>query len=219
MTTLNAMREGSFEGVGGLAVVTREWLPAGKPHAVVVISYGSDAGSGPSAWAAEQFVSKGLAVYTLDHRGRDNVDASVADVAILIGMVKAREPGLPVFLLGHRAGGAIACRYALEHRDEITGLICESFAPEIPAREKEFPGITLPVLILQGTEDTTAESSGGKHLYEKAGSTDKMMKRYEGRHRDLLSDVGQQQVMTDIQNWIDAHLGSNAPRGSRELRA
>ena len=48
-------------------------------------------------------------------------------------MVKAREPGLPVFLLGHSAGGVIACIYALEHQDEIDGLICESFAHEVPA--------------------------------------------------------------------------------------
>jgi alpha-beta hydrolase superfamily lysophospholipase len=38
-----------------------------------------------------------------------------------------------VFLLGHSAGGVIACVYALEHQDQIDGLICESFAHEIPA--------------------------------------------------------------------------------------
>ncbi len=56
-------------------------------------------------------------------------------------MVKAREPGLPMFLLGHRAGGVIACGYTLEHQDQIAGLICEDFAYQVPA-----PDIALKLL-------------------------------------------------------------------------
>ena len=55
--------------------------------------------------------------------------------------MKTREPGLPVFLLGHSAGGVVACVYALENQDELTGLICESFAYQVPA-----PDIALAVL-------------------------------------------------------------------------
>jgi len=64
------MTEGSFKGVDGIKIFTREWQPAGKPHAVVVISHGFNAHSGQYEWVAQQFVSKGLAVYALDHRGR-----------------------------------------------------------------------------------------------------------------------------------------------------
>jgi alpha-beta hydrolase superfamily lysophospholipase len=282
------MTEGSFEGVGGLKIFTREWLPAGKPHAVVVISHGFNSHSGRYAWVAEQFVSKGLAVYALDHRGRgrsegercfvEKIDDYADDLATFIGMVRVREPGLPVFLLGHSAGGVVACLYALEHQSEITGLICESFAHEVPAPDfalavveglshiaphaqalklknedfsrdpqvvaamnadplianevqptltvaalvraderlkKDFSRITLPVLILHGTSDRAAKPSGSRRFYEKAASTDKMLKLYEGHYHDLLADVGKQQVMADIQNWIDAHLGTNAPRASR----
>ena len=64
------MTEGSFKGIDGIKIFTREWQPAGKPHAVVVISHGFNAHSGQYEWVAQQFVSKGLAVYALDHRGR-----------------------------------------------------------------------------------------------------------------------------------------------------
>ena len=37
----NPMTEGSFEGVEGVKIFTREWQPASKPHGVVVISHGS----------------------------------------------------------------------------------------------------------------------------------------------------------------------------------
>jgi alpha-beta hydrolase superfamily lysophospholipase len=43
-------------------------------------------------------------------------------------LVNAREPGLPVFLLGHIAGGVVSCVYTLEHQAKPAGLICESFA-------------------------------------------------------------------------------------------
>ena len=84
--------------------------------------------------------------------------------------------------------------------------------------KKEFPRITLPVLILHGTADKATKPSGSQHFYEKAGSTDKTLKLYEGHFHDLLTDIGKQQVMADIQAWIDAHLGTNIPRAGRELR-
>jgi alpha-beta hydrolase superfamily lysophospholipase len=40
---------------------------------------------------------------------------------------------LPVYLLGHSAGGVVSCLYAIEHQEELAGLICESFAFKIPA--------------------------------------------------------------------------------------
>ena len=145
------MTEGSFEGVDGIKIFTREWRPAGKPHAVVVISHGFNAHSGQYEWVAQQFVSKGLAVYALDHRGRGRSEGErffvkkfsdyTTDLATFIDRVKAREPGLPVFLLGHSAGGVIACGYTLEHQAEIAGLICEDFAYQVPA-----PDIALSIL-------------------------------------------------------------------------
>jgi alpha-beta hydrolase superfamily lysophospholipase len=38
-----------------------------------------------------------------------------------------------VILLGHSAGGVVACLYTLDHPGTVVGLICESFAHEIPA--------------------------------------------------------------------------------------
>jgi acylglycerol lipase len=36
-------------------------------------------------------------------------------------------------MLGHSAGGVVACLYTLDHQGELAGLICESFAHELPA--------------------------------------------------------------------------------------
>jgi alpha-beta hydrolase superfamily lysophospholipase len=65
----------------------------------------------------------------------------VDDVATFVALTTARDPGLPVFLLGHSAGGVVSCMYALEHQQELAGLICESFAFQVPA-----PDVALAVL-------------------------------------------------------------------------
>jgi len=146
------MDQGSFEGVGGLKIFTRSWHPAdGKPRAIVVIVPGFNSHSGYYQWVAEQFVASGLAVYALDLRGRGQSDGErfyvekfadyVNDVTTFVTMAKADHPGLSVFLLGHSAGGVVSCIYTLEHQAEINGLICESFAHEVPA-----PDFALAVL-------------------------------------------------------------------------
>jgi acylglycerol lipase len=291
MTTFERMTEGSFEGVGGIKIFTRAWQPAGKPHGVVVISHGLNAHSGHYEWAAQQFVSRGLAVYAMDHRGRGRSEGErffvkrfadwTNDLATFIDTVKTREPGLPVFLLGHSAGGVIACSYTLEHQEELAGLICEDFAYRVPvpgaalailkwisrlaprahvfklknedfsrdlgvvaalnadpliagesqpsetiaqlvradqALKKAFQQITLPILILHGTADKVTKPSGSREFYEKAGSKDKTLKLYEGHVHDLLADLGKEQVMADIQAWIDARIATDVAPGRRELR-
>ena len=76
----------------------------------------------------------------------------------------------------------------------------------------------MPLLILHGTADKVTKPSGSKEFYEQAGSTDKMLKLYEGHFHDLLADIGKEKVMGDIQAWIDDHLGTTIPPGRRELR-
>ena len=74
--------------------------------------------------------------------------------------------------------------------------------------KKEFPLITLPLLILHGTADKATKPSGSQRFFDMAGSIDKTLKLYEGHFHDLLNDVGKEQVMADIENWIDTHLSA-----------
>ena len=130
-------------GASGLSIFFRSLRPKEKPRAVVIIVPGFNAHSGYYAWVAEQFVATGLAVYAVDLRGRGNSDGErfyvanfddyVSDVEAVAKMAKSREPGLPMFILGHSAGGVVSCLYTLDHQAELAGLICESFAYELPA--------------------------------------------------------------------------------------
>jgi alpha-beta hydrolase superfamily lysophospholipase len=127
----------------GLNIFFRFWQPAGPARGIVVMCHGVNAHGGQYAWAARQFADRGFVVHALDLRGRGNsdgerflvrhIDEYVGDLAAVIRTAKLRNPGLPVYLLGHSAGGVVSCIYAVDHQVELAGLICESFAFQVPA--------------------------------------------------------------------------------------
>jgi alpha-beta hydrolase superfamily lysophospholipase len=269
------MDEKTIEGAGGVKIFTRSWRPESKARGAVVLVHGLKSHSGFYEWPAMQLAQRGFAVHALDLRGHGKSDGErlyiekfadcVDDVAKLVAAAKSADPGLPVFVLGHSAGGVIACLYALDHQKDIAGLISESFAHELPAPDfalsvlkgishiaphahvlnlkdedfsrdpafvarmksdplmphmaypsqtvaelvraderlkKEFSRITLPVLILHGTADKAAKPSGSQHFYDSVGATDKTLKLYDGHFHDLLNDVGREQVMADVTEWL-----------------
>ena len=139
----NLPTEERFEGKGGLKIAYRSWKPVGAAKAAVLIVPGFNSHSGYYGWTAAQLAAQGLAIYAIDLRGRgvsdgerfyvDTIDDYVGDVDGLMKIVKTRQPGLKVFVLGHSAGGVTACIYTLDHQSEVAGLISESFAYQTPA--------------------------------------------------------------------------------------
>jgi len=72
----------------------------------------------------------------------------------------------------------------------------------------EFPSITLPLLVLHGTADKAAKAGGSQIFYDSAGSTDKTIELYQGHYHDLLNDIGHEEVLGDIIEWIEAHVSA-----------
>jgi acylglycerol lipase len=278
MTVTSPAIEEYLDGTGG-RIFTRHWEPDGEPKASLVICHGVNSHGGQYVAAGEEFASRGYAVTALDLRGRgksdgerfyiESIDEYVADVSVAIEHARGKHPHLPLYLLGHSAGGVTSTTYALDHQDRIDGLICESFAfrvfppnfalkllegashvlphahvlrlkmedfsrdPEWVAQlnadpltldevqpvatvaafaragerfEREFGKITLPVLILHGTEDKATRPDGSEQFFNETGSSDKTLKIYEGYYHDLLADLGKEQVFEDIDGWISERL-------------
>lgn len=137
------MTESTFRNSDGMNIFTRSWLPEGTARGVVAMIHGFNSHSGYYQWVAQQLVADGLAAYALDLRGRGKSDGErfyvtsfrdyVKDVTEFIDRARQQHTGLPLFVLGHSAGGVVSCMYTLEHQDELAGLICESFAFQVPA--------------------------------------------------------------------------------------
>jgi alpha-beta hydrolase superfamily lysophospholipase len=135
------MNEEKLEGVGGVKIFVRSWRPSGTPRGIMILIHGFNAHGGYMEWQGEQFAADGFAVYALDLRGRGKSEGErfyvekfsdyLEDVDRLIRIAKSRNSGLPVYVLGHSAGGVIAASYVFEHQNEIDGLICVSFALDV----------------------------------------------------------------------------------------
>lgn len=140
---MSVKNEETIKNVDGQSIFFRSWRPEQDARATLIIIPGFNAHSAYYDWVAERFVADGLSVYAIDLRGRGKSEGErfyveafedyVGDVEALKTIVDAREPGKPVIMLGHSAGGVVACLYALDHPFQLTGLISESFAHELPA--------------------------------------------------------------------------------------
>jgi acylglycerol lipase len=121
---------------GGPQLFGRSW-PAGRAaRASVLIVHGLAEHSGRYAATAAALGSAGFAVHAVDYRGHgrseggrvhvDTVDDYVEDVRAAMEEVGRRNPGLPLFLLGHSQGGLIVLKLALEDPTGLAGLVVTS---------------------------------------------------------------------------------------------
>ena len=68
---------------------------------------------------------------------------------------------------------------------------------------------TLPLLVLQGSDDRITEPEGSRRLFENAASTDSALKMYQGLYHEILNEPEREQVLQDIVDWLDAHVRSS----------
>ncbi len=136
-------REMEFPGCGDTSLYGQAWLPDGAARAVIVISHGLGEHGGRYVPLASQLVEKGFAVHALDHRGhgrsggpRANIerfDYVVSDLGSFLGRAQRLHPGLPVILLGHSMGGAIALGCGLKYENALRALVLS--APALAVAE------------------------------------------------------------------------------------
>jgi len=72
--------------------------------------------------------------------------------------------------------------------------------------QSQMATIDLPLLIMHGTFDRLADIAGSHLLYNKAVSSDKTLKFYEGFYHEILNDPEKQVVLNDMREWLDARV-------------
>ncbi|RQW84320.1 MAG: alpha/beta hydrolase [Methylococcus sp.] len=128
----------------GTILPVRSWWPTGRqPTAIIVALHGFN-DYGRAFEPPGRFLSqKGVAVIAYDQRGFGNApgrgwwagaETYASDLLAVIGQIRRRYPGLPVFVLGESMGGAVAM-VALTDRDApgVSGLILS--APAVWSRD------------------------------------------------------------------------------------
>ena len=68
----------------------------------------------------------------------------------------------------------------------------------------EVDRISLPFIVVQGTADKLAEPAGAQMLYDRARSTDKTIKLYEGLYHEVFNEPERARVLKDVETWLEA---------------
>ncbi|MFT3796028.1 lysophospholipase [Flavobacterium sp.] len=131
----------TFLNKEGQKIAYRHWK-ADQPKGILLIVHGFQSHSGYYQNFASELVENGLGVYAIDLRGRGqseglryyipDYNAIVVDIAALANLIQSENPMIPLFAMGHSAGGVWASLYAAQYQHQLKGLIAESIALEVP---------------------------------------------------------------------------------------
>ncbi|XP_045706118.1 monoglyceride lipase isoform X2 [Phyllostomus hastatus] len=117
----------------GQYLFCRYWKPTGTPKALIFVSHGAGEHCGRYDELAQMLVGLELLVFAHDHVGHGQSEGErmvvsdfhvfIRDVLQHVEIMQKDYPGLPVFLLGHSMGGAIAILTAAEKPGHFSGMI------------------------------------------------------------------------------------------------
>jgi alpha-beta hydrolase superfamily lysophospholipase len=101
----------------GVRLPLHAWQPEGPPRAVMLALHGmNEYGRSFAEDAAPWFTGAGVALYAYDQRGFGGTaprgvwpghETLAQDAITAAGLIRARHPGLPLYMLGESMGGAV----------------------------------------------------------------------------------------------------------------
>ncbi len=125
------MKEYALQTFDGQTIFYRVWQPPKTARAVVIIVHGYAEHGGRYAHVAQHLIAHGFRVCAHDWRGHghsggargsiDRFEIHAEDLQKIIDAV--RDPGLPLFLLGHSAGSAVVLDYVQRFENHAAGAI------------------------------------------------------------------------------------------------
>jgi acylglycerol lipase len=127
--------QGHWRAVDGYVLGMSQWHAA-EARAVIVALHGMNDYGQFIEQAAKHWQARGITTYAYDQRGFGRTEGNgrwpghevmAEDARTFIGLVRARHPGVPVYLLGESMGGAVAMVAAAGRAESIAdGLILVS---------------------------------------------------------------------------------------------
>jgi alpha-beta hydrolase superfamily lysophospholipase len=65
---------------------------------------------------------------------------------------------------------------------------------------------TLPLLLLHGSDDRMVPPDGSRTFFSKLRSPEREFREYPGAYHGLFADLGYQEVLRDVERWLEARL-------------
>jgi acylglycerol lipase len=145
------------------------------------------------------------------------LDAAPAPVRVLASVLSALTPKLPLFAVDPSLVSrdpAVVKAYVddpLVYHGKLPVRTISELAGAVASFPARVGPITIPTLIMYGTEDKLAPPAGSVMLSERIAATDKTLIPYDGLYHEILNEPEQRQVMDDMCAWLSAHVGVPAP--------
>jgi alpha-beta hydrolase superfamily lysophospholipase len=93
----------------------------------------------------------------------------------------------------------------LFHRRGTARLSTEVTAA-IDRVQAQAANLSLPLLILHGSEDRMVPPDGSRRFFSRVRDPDREFREYPGAYHGLFADIGYQEVLADTERWIEKHL-------------
>jgi len=69
------------------------------------------------------------------------------------------------------------------------------------------PGLTLPVLVMQGSEDALVDPTAAAFVHARVGSPDRTLRMYPGLYHEIFNEPERDLVLGDLVEWVVARAG------------
>ncbi len=161
--------------------------------------------------------------YLLDHQADFNcavisgpavkVGDSVSRVTMILGKIlSALLPKVGLFALevdGVSRDPDVVAAYVndpLVHHGKVTARLASELLKATQRVTAEAGTITLPLIVVQGSEDKLVDPDGAQMLYDKARSEDKTLTIYDGLYHEVFNEPERARVLGDVETWLAARV-------------
>jgi len=94
----------------------------------------------------------------------------------------------------------------LVYRGKTTARLGAELLKGIQWLRAEASGIDLPALLMQGSMDKIVDPGDAQLLHDLISSSDKTLKIYPGLYHEIFNEPERDQVLADVQAWLEAHI-------------
>ena len=92
-----------------------------------------------------------------------------------------------------------------------TGAEMLAMMEGLPAR---LPRLSMPLLLLHGTDDQICALTGSAMVHERVSSPDKTLHRYQGLYHEVFNEPERNEILTDLISWLNDRSKSAAAGAS-----
>jgi len=164
-------------------------------------------------------------IYLLDHQAEltgavisgpivkvpDNISSAIIFAGKLFSALMPKFGLIQLTAEGVSRDPAVVQAYVsdpLVYTGKITAQLSAELIKAMQRITAEAPGIRLPILIVQGGADRLVDPVGAQMLYDTVSSADKTIKIYDGFYHEVFNEPEHDQVLSDVEAWLETHLDS-----------